>query len=144
MQKSNIKISVIVPIYNVEKYLDISIPSILNQSFKDFEVICVDDGSKDNSYEILKQYALKDDRIKAFGLIKDFINKNKILLINNNFNKLSKISDFNKFDKFYHNNIIKFIEKIFSVRNKIIDQKKVKVITILGFEIKLKPKKKRI
>ncbi len=108
------KVSVIVPVYNAGKNMYKCLDALLNQSFKDFEVICVDDGSKDNSYEILKQYAQKDDRIKAFGLIKDFINKNKILLINNNFNKLSKISDFNKFDKFYHNNnIIKFMEKIF-------------------------------
>lgn len=133
------KVSVIVPVYNAGKNIDKCLDALLNPSFKDFEVIFVDDGSKDNSYEILKQYAQKDDRIKAFGLIKDFINKNKILLINNNFNKLSKISDFNKFDKFYHNNNInKFIEKIFSVRNKIIDQKKVKVITIFGFDIIIK------
>ena len=60
------KVSVIVPVYNAGKNMYKCLDALLNQSFKDFEVICVDDGSKDNSYEILKQYAQKDDRIKVF------------------------------------------------------------------------------
>lgn len=59
------KISVIVPVYNVEKYLNRCIDSILNQTFKDFELILIDDGSKDKSYEIMKCYT-KDKRLKIF------------------------------------------------------------------------------
>ena len=56
-------VSVILPVYNVDKYLRECLDSILNQSFKDIEVICVDDGSQDNSLNILKEYADKDNRI---------------------------------------------------------------------------------
>ena len=58
-------ISIIVPIYNVEKYLPRCIESILNQSFKEFELILVDDGSSDNSGKICDIYAEKDERVKV-------------------------------------------------------------------------------
>ena len=58
------KISVIVPVYNVEKYLFQCIESIIGQTFSDIEIICVNDGSTDSSREILVQYAQKDSRIK--------------------------------------------------------------------------------
>lgn len=58
------KISVIIPVYNVEKYLPVCLNSILAQSFSDFEAICVNDGSPDNSAAILEKYAGKDSRIK--------------------------------------------------------------------------------
>ena len=54
------KISVIIPVYNVEKYLPECIDSILNQTFQDFEIICVDDGSTDRSLDILQDYRLKE------------------------------------------------------------------------------------
>ena len=57
------KVSVIVPVYNVEQYLPQCLDSILNQTLKEIEVICVDDGSTDNSLKILKEYAKKDNRI---------------------------------------------------------------------------------
>lgn len=60
------KISVIVPVYNVEKYLPQCIDSILVQTLEDIEIICVDDGSTDNSGSILDHYAAKDSRIKVF------------------------------------------------------------------------------
>ena len=62
-----VKISVIVPVYNCEDYLEESIKSILNQSFKDIEIICVDDGSSDNSLNILKDLACEDSRLKVFS-----------------------------------------------------------------------------
>lgn len=57
-------VSVVVPIYNQQKYLDISIPSILNQSYDKIEVLLVNDGSTDQSLEIIKKYANLDKRIK--------------------------------------------------------------------------------
>lgn len=60
------KISVIVPVYKVEKYIDKCIESILSQTFKDFELILVDDGSPDSSGAICDQYAQKDARIRVF------------------------------------------------------------------------------
>lgn len=58
------KISVIVPVYNVEKYLSNCLDSIINQTFTDIEIICVNDGSKDSSRRILEKYKKKDSRIK--------------------------------------------------------------------------------
>lgn len=57
------KISVIIPVYNTEKYLEQCLESVLNQTLQDIEIICVDDGSTDNSLEILKTFAQKDKRI---------------------------------------------------------------------------------
>lgn len=59
------KISVIVPVYNVEKYLDECLDSITSQTLRDIEIICVDDGSTDSSPEILERHAKKDGRIKT-------------------------------------------------------------------------------
>ena len=61
-----IKISVILAVYNVAEFLPECIDSLLGQSFNDFEVICVDDGSTDNSYDILYEYSLKDSRVKVY------------------------------------------------------------------------------
>ena len=57
------KVSIIVPIYNVERYLKQCLDSCVKQTLKDIEIICVDDGSTDRSYEIVKQYARRDKRI---------------------------------------------------------------------------------
>lgn len=57
------KISVIIPVYNVEPYLRQCLDSVVNQTLKDIEIICIDDCSTDNSLEILKEYAQKDGRI---------------------------------------------------------------------------------
>jgi glycosyltransferase involved in cell wall biosynthesis len=59
------KISVIIPVYNVEKYLERCIDSVLSQTFTDFECILIDDGSLDNSGKICDEYAKKDVRIKV-------------------------------------------------------------------------------
>ena len=63
---NNPKISIIVPVYNVEQYLPRCIDSILNQSFADFELLLIDDGSKDKSGAICDEYAAKDSRIRLF------------------------------------------------------------------------------
>lgn len=57
------KISIIIPVFNVEKYLPKCLDSVLNQSLKDIEIICVNDGSTDRSLDILMQYAQKDRRV---------------------------------------------------------------------------------
>ena len=57
------KVSVIIPVYNVEEYLKECLDSIINQTLKEIEIICVDDGSTDSSPDILKEYAAKDERI---------------------------------------------------------------------------------
>ena len=58
------KLSIIVPVYNVEKYLPKCLESLTNQTLKDIEIICVNDGSMDNSLAILKEFASKDSRIR--------------------------------------------------------------------------------
>lgn len=57
------KISVLIPIYNVEKYLGECLESIINQTYSDLEIICINDGSTDNSLSIINKYAKLDDRI---------------------------------------------------------------------------------
>lgn len=59
-----VKVSVIIPVYNAEDYLKESIDGILNQTLDDIEVLCVDDGSVDNSLKILEEIAEKDKRVK--------------------------------------------------------------------------------
>ena len=63
----NLRFSVIVPVYNVEAYLEICLKSLINQTFQDFEIICVNDGSTDKSGDILKYHASKDARIKIIN-----------------------------------------------------------------------------
>lgn len=57
------KISIIIPVYNAEKYLSICLNSVINQTYKSIEIICINDGSNDKSINILKEYKIKDDRI---------------------------------------------------------------------------------
>lgn len=57
------KISVVIPVYNVAKYLDVCIKSVINQTYKDLEIILVDDGSTDNSGKMCDEYKEKDERI---------------------------------------------------------------------------------
>ncbi len=61
------KVSIIVPIYNVDKYLSECLTSLTNQTLKDIEIICINDGSTDNSLEVLKNFASKDSRIKVIN-----------------------------------------------------------------------------
>ncbi|MBP3847839.1 glycosyltransferase [bacterium] len=101
------KISVIIPIYNVEKYLRQCLDSVVNQTIKDIEIICVNDGSTDNSQAILNEYAKKDERFvvinqvnqglsvarnnglnSATGKYVAFIDSDDYLLNNNYFEKL--------------------------------------------------------
>ena len=64
-----IAISILVPVYNVERYLNQCLDSILQQTFRDFEVICINDGSTDHSLEIIKSFIAKDKRFKLIDKI---------------------------------------------------------------------------
>lgn len=59
----DIKVSVIIPVYNAQKYLEKCLNSVVSQTLKDIEIICVDDGSSDSSPDILQSFAKKDSRV---------------------------------------------------------------------------------
>lgn len=61
-----IKVSVIIPVYNEELYLEQCLDSVCNQTLQEIEILCIDDGSTDDSLHILEQFAKKDIRIKVF------------------------------------------------------------------------------
>ena len=61
------KVSVIIPIYNTALYLSEALDSICNQTLKEIEIILVNDGSTDNSLEIIREYSLRDNRITYFS-----------------------------------------------------------------------------
>ena len=69
-----IEVSVVVPIYNAGKKLEKCIKSILNQTFTNFELILVNDGSTDNSINICKKYELKDNRVRVIDKKNDLYN----------------------------------------------------------------------
>ena len=60
-----IKISVIIPIYNMEEYLPQCLDSIVSQTLREIEILCIDDGSTDGSEEVLKLYCNRDSRIRV-------------------------------------------------------------------------------
>lgn len=62
-----VKVSVIIPVYNVEKYLDRCVQSVLNQTLKEIEIILIDDGSTDSSLTICNKYAEKDSRVQVYS-----------------------------------------------------------------------------
>ena len=64
MNTTDIKVSVIMPIYNAYDYLRPAIDSVLDQTLKEIELICVDDGSTDSSFDLIKEYQKKDERIR--------------------------------------------------------------------------------
>lgn len=66
--KKNIEVSLIIPVYNAEKWLKKCLDSIINQTYKNYEVIIIDDGSTDKSAEICDYYAINDNRISAYHI----------------------------------------------------------------------------
>lgn len=104
-----VEISVILPVYNSEDYLEGCLDSLLNQTFKDMEILCIDDGSSDGSLDILKEYEKADNRITVIsqenmGVAKT---RNKALeLINGNYVYFMDSDDFldrNAFKKLHDN-----------------------------------------
>jgi len=71
MKCKGVKVSVLMSVYNEEKFLAEAIDSVLNQTMKDFEIILVDDNSKDNTLKIAKSFSTKDNRIKVIKLKKN-------------------------------------------------------------------------
>ena len=65
VQLDNPKISVIIPVYNTQEYLSECLDSLINQTLSNIEIICIDDGSTDNSADILHEYQELDTRIKV-------------------------------------------------------------------------------
>ena len=61
------KVSIVIPVYNADKYLKRTLDCVLNQTYKDFEVLCINDCSTDNSLNILEEFADKDNRIKVLS-----------------------------------------------------------------------------
>ena len=62
----NSLVSIIIPIYNLENYIEYCLNSVVNQTYKELEILCIDDGSTDKSAEIIKRFASSDSRIKYF------------------------------------------------------------------------------
>jgi len=127
----SILISVIMSVKNGEKYLNQSIESILNQSYKNFEFLICDDGSSDNSLSIINNYSLKDSRIKL-------IKNKKSIGLTKSLNRLIKLSkgeviarqdadDISTVDRFTTQiNLYRKGKKIITARANIINSKKSK------------------
>jgi glycosyltransferase involved in cell wall biosynthesis len=62
-----VKVSVVIPVYNVEDFLEECLDSVVNQTLRDIEIICVNDGSPDDSLRILEEYARRDNRITVIN-----------------------------------------------------------------------------
>ena len=108
------KVSVIVPIYNVQEFLPSCLDSLINQTLEDIEIIAVDDGSTDNSPQILDDYASKDSRIKAFHI------KNCGVSNARNFGLAKASGDYIGFvdsDDYVHSNIFLHLLKICTENN---------------------------
>ena len=91
------KISIIVPVYRVEQYLHRCVDSIMDQSFTDFELILVDDGSPDNCGEICDEYAKKDRRIRVFHKENGGVSSARNLGIDNSFGEYISFVDADDF-----------------------------------------------
>lgn len=75
INSSNPKISIIIPVYNVEEYLPKCLNSVINQTLTDIEIICINDGSTDNSLEILNEFAKQDRRITIINKENEGVSK---------------------------------------------------------------------
>ena len=67
--ENNVKLSIIVPVYNAEEFLEKCVNSLINQTIKDIEIILINDGSTDKSLELCKSFEQKDERIKVFNQV---------------------------------------------------------------------------
>lgn len=103
------KISVIVPVYNAEQYLHRCIDSILAQTFTDFELLLIDDGSKDNSGDICDGYAMKDERVRVFHKKKGGVSSARNLGLDNAKGEWVSFVDADDYlDNCYYSNFLSF------------------------------------
>ena len=75
----SLKVTIAIPIYNAESYLSFAIQSVVNQTYKNWELLLMEDGSTDSSVEIARLYAEKDERIRV---IEDGVNRGLIYRLN--------------------------------------------------------------
>ena len=106
--------SVIMPVYNVEKFLSIALDSLKNQTFSDFEVICINDGSPDNSLAILEEYTKTDTRFKIINQK----NQGPGIARNNGLNNArGKYIVFLDPDDFLNTNSLTILHQVFTSQN---------------------------
>lgn len=139
---NNPKISVIIPVYNGEKYINQCLDSLLNQTFKDFEIICVNDGSTDKSLAILEQYAQKDSRIKIINQKNSGAaeaRNNGLAYASGDYLSILDCDDFFDLDMFeiMYNHAVKYDVEITFCKGRTFDDKTkvVKEIENINFEI---------
>ena len=106
-----LKITVIIPMYNVEKYIKRCINSIINQKYNNIEIILIDDGSTDNSYNIAHNYEINDPRIKVIKKENEGVSSSRnigIQIATGDYITFIDADDYIKKNTFYKiNNIIK-------------------------------------
>ena len=149
-KSKNPKVSVIVPVYNVEKYIDKCLDSLVNQTLKDIEIIVVNDGTKDNSQSIIDKYA------KKYKNIKSFIKENGGLSSARNYGIEKATGDYiafvdsddyvsyDMYEKLYNKAILKDYDVVVCNTNYIYDKKVVPVITNLDRDIDNKADVKKV
>ena len=104
------KVSIIIPVYNVENYLRECLDSVVNQTYSDLEIICVNDGSTDSSLEILNEYAKNDSRI----LVVSQVNKGLAAARNTGLEYVTgELCYFLDSDDYIKNNLVEYAVKIF-------------------------------
>ena len=115
-------VSIIIPVYNTEKYLRQCLDSVVNQTLKDIEIICVNDGSTDNSLNILKEYKEKDNRIKVFNIENHGVSYARNLGLNNVSGEYVVFIDSDDYvndvfiEELYNNELETFSDLVFSGR----------------------------
>ncbi len=82
-KENNLLISIIIPCYNIEKYISKTLESVFNQTYQNFEIILVDDGSKDNTGKLLDDYSKKDKRIKVIHKVNEGVSQARNIGIEN-------------------------------------------------------------
>lgn len=120
----NLKISIIVPVYNAEKYIKRCLNSLINQTYENLEIIIIDDGSKDKSLKIVKEYSKKDKRIKIIEKENTGVSDTRNIGINNATGEYIMFVDSDdwltkdsceKYSKFFEYNLDIIISKSFII-----------------------------
>lgn len=105
-----IKFSIIIPCYNIEKYISKTLESVLNQTYQNFEIILINDGSKDNTGKILDDYSKKDKKIKVIHKINEGVSQARNIGIENAAGEYIYFLDG---DDLIENNLLKRADEVF-------------------------------